>query len=346
MRLFVCLLFSFQLFFSSCSKSKAKPVMQDSVSTVIAADTGYKIVYFLTASNEPVSVFLQRRTAQAKQITHVIYISSVNVDANAVIAPMSSNQQADWSALLAASQADGFKAMFCFNKSMNDMRPILQNDAQKKYLIQQLVTLQQTLGGAGLDFDIEYPASSDDTKLLGGFFMDLRAAMGNNVLLTADVGPKGFTTSPLGHLEGTVVNNYLNWVNTMPYGAGQLNSFATMQNVANEYVGKQVDVHKIVLGLPFFAKAFYMDNNGQRKPFNPCYQYLVNNIAADDITTDSIPYTTNGANPNYLLFNSPADIEKKAKYAKSYGGVMAWHWRCDTTNNHSLTDAILRGKND
>lgn len=304
----------------------------------------YRIVYFLTSGSDAVADFLQRRKEQAKQVTHVIYFSNVNISAAGQLQPLTVSQQNDWDALKQSAAENGFKAMYGFNKGMTDMRPFLEDSAKRKSLVTQLVTLQQTLGGAGIDFDIEYPASANDTKLLGVFLNDVRVAMGNSVLLTADVGPKGFTTSTLGHLEGEAINKSLDWINLMPYGAGQLNAFSTTQNIVNEYLGKQVSPQKIVIGLPYFAKSFYIDNNGVRQPFNPGYRYLVDRLTPGDLTTDSIPYTANGANPGYLKFNGPAAIQQKAAFAKAYGGVMAWHWRTDTTNQHSLTDAILRGK--
>lgn len=345
MKSFFCIVSPFLLMLSSpflfCKKKdNTPPVVQPPPPPV----QSYKIVYFLTSGNDAVANFLQRRKAQAKQITHVIYFANVNIDAAGQLQPLTVPQQNDWNAVKQSAAENGFKAMYGFGKGMADMRPILEDVAKRQSLTAQLVTLQQNLGGAGIDFDIEYPASENDTKLLGTFFTEVRTAIGSSILLSADVGPKGFTTSTLGHLEGEAINKSLDWINLMPYGAGQLNAFPTTQRIVDEYIGKLVPPQKIVIGLPYFAKSFYIDNNGVRQPFNPGYKYLVDRVAPGDLTTDSIPYTANGANPAYLLFNGPATIQKKAAFAKAYGGVMAWHWRTDTTNQHSLTDAILRGK--
>ena len=336
-------------FLQSCSKGATVENRTDTtvVSSVIPADSLYKIVYFLTESaNQSVGAFLQERALQATNLTCVNYFPTVNMDASGNISPMTAGENSDWNILLSTGKTDGFKVLYSFHQQMDNMRPILQDSNIQANLIGQLYALQQSLGGAGMDFDIEYPASDADTKLLGGFFKNLRAKMGNNVVITADVGPKSYTQSSLGHVEGYVVNDYLNWVNVMCYGAGANNSFNAMTAAVGEYQNKQVNRYKIVIGLPYFAVVHYVNTTGQTVAFNPAYSYLVNNVGATDFTTDSLPYNMNGANPNYLLFNSPADIEAKAKFAKAFGGVMAWHWRADVLGTHSLTDAIVKGKNE
>lgn len=307
----------------------------------------YRIIYFLTESNKiSVAQFLKEREQQAKKLTHVIYFPSsidIDIDENEDIA-LSSAEMADWQALKDAATIDGFKPMFGFHKNMDIIRRTLQHENSRTLLIQHIIELQQMLKGAGIDFDIEYPSSASDTKLLGVFFNQLRKAMSTNVLLSADVGPKSFTLSPLGHLEGNVINNSLDWVNLMSYGKGQNNGLQMMYSIVAEYARKHVDARKMVIGLPFYAKAYYTDEAGEKKAFIPSYEYLVQHIGADDMYTDSLAFDKPGADPNYLLFNSPSIIEEKAKFARSYGGVMAWHWRDDVVGEHSLTGAIIRGK--
>lgn len=315
------------------------------VSTDSSASNKYRIVYFLTESaTTPVATFLKERAMQAKHLTHVIYFpTDIKIDKRANIADLSKTENEDWQALLVSAKLNGYKAMYGFHANMTSMRNYLADSNLERHLLQQLVGLQQKLKGAGMDFDIEYPASDNDTKLLSIFFKQLRAAMGNDVLITADVGPKSYMQNSLGHLDGGVVNTYLNWINLMTYGKGTNNGIELMYKTVQEYVNKGVDSDKIVIGLPFYAKATWQDKNGKRVAFIPSYSYLVAKIADDDFVTDTLSFNKPGADPDYLLFNSPRTIAFKAKYAKFYGGVMSWNWRCDVIGSHSLTDAILNG---
>lgn len=322
---------------------KIKDVLADS-----PASKEYRIVYFLTESAAtPVATFLKEREMQARRLTHVIYFpTDIKIDKQANIAGLSDAENADWQALLASEKLNGYKVMYGFHVSMNIMRNYLADSSLQKHLIRQLVALQQMLKGAGMDFDIEYPASDNDTRLLGAFFKQLRAAMGGNILITADVGPESYMENSLGHLEGAVINAYLNWINLMTYGKGANNGMELMRKTVQEYVNKGVDSNKIVIGLPFYAKATWLDGNGKRVPFIPPYSYLVGKIADDDFVTDTLSFDKPGAQPAYLLFNSPRTIALKAKYAESFGGVMVWSWRYDVVDRHSLSDAILKSMNE
>lgn len=341
------LIVSASLILSYCS-TEARAIKIRDVPADSQALKEYRIVYFLTESaTTPVATFLKEREMQALHLTYVIYFpADIKIDKQANISRLSNAENADWQALLASEKLNRYKVMYGFHVGMNTMRNYLADSSLKEHLVRQLVELQQTLKGAGMDFDIEYPASDNDTRLLGAFFKQLRAAMGGDVLITADVGPESYMENSLGHLEGAVVNAYLNWINLMTYGKGANNGMELMRKTVQEYVNKGVDSNKIVIGLPFYAKATWLDGNGKRIPFIPAYSYLVGKIAGDDFVTDTLPFDKPGAQPAYLLFNGPRTIALKAKYAKSFGGVMAWSWRYDVVGRHSLSNAILKGMNE
>lgn len=101
-----------------------------------------------------------------------------------------------------------------------------------------------------------------------------------------------------------------------------------------EYLNKGYRKNQLIVGLPFY---------GATPGAEICYNSLLAGLSSNDTSTNKVKYKIGGVLKDFDFSNVDA-ITKKVKWAKQegYGGVMAWHWRCDNPpgNVQSLTRGI------
>ena len=198
----------------------------------------------------------------------------------------------------------------------------------------------------GIDLDWEYPTSNDagissspnDTKNFTLLLQDLRAALGNDKLITMA------SASNAKYVDFKSAVTYLNFVNIMTYDMGKppyhnagLYKSSRTKDSCDESVQHHeaagVPRNKIVLGIPFFGH----DGKGE-------IDFRDISFSGKTIMWDSsaqVPYLVDATGTMVLTYDDEKSVTLKAEYAKAQqlAGAMYWNIEADD-NDWTLSKAI------
>lgn len=239
----------------------------------------------------------------------------------------------------------------------------------------------------GLDIDWEYPNSVGNgnihrpedkqnyTKLLKELrhrFDQEEKAMGRHWIISVAVGA---SADFVANTEMRKVQRYVDSVNLMSYDYYESDSDATTGHHAPLYTnpddpkhisadasvrlfeGAGVPAHKLVLGVPFYGRAWADVNETNHGLFQPGKKSDVwanyNNIAGTLLNNGYVRYWDAGASAPYLYnskarsfisYEDPESVRLKCQYVLAHRleGVMFWDYSGDTAD-HALLNAIDQG---
>jgi chitinase len=258
----------------------------------------------------------------------------------------------------------------------------------RDHFARSCVTMMNDYGFDGIDVDWEYPVAEGDpgnitrpedkanyTLLLAELRQKLNALSeltGQEYLLTiaAPAGPQS------RYYELDKIHEYLDWINLMTYDYSghwsaatafnaPLHSTPSASSVANSvetYLAAGVPAEKLVLGVPFYGKAWEgvaARNDGlAQRPSGPfgssdgalTYRQIVEDYHAGTGFTrhwhevSQVPWLYNADTGVMISYDDPESIALKAAFAREQGlgGVMLWELRQDSAD-HALLTAIHQG---
>lgn len=243
----------------------------------------------------------------------------------------------------------------------------------------------------GVDVDWEYPGQGKDAGIKyreedkGNFTLLLKSLRGaldaagpaakhtgaDHYLLTIAAADREY----FDHVEMSRLQVYVDWINEMAYdffnsltpttghhaGLYRSKSGAATDRTADaavkQYLAAGVPAEKIVLGVPFYGRAFIgvtAKNHGIDQPYERFldfypYKVLVQNFVGKqgyvrywDAAAD-VPYLWNEKSRSFISYEDPQSLALKVCYArhKHLGGMMFWELSLD--RNDELLDVIARG---
>jgi chitinase len=177
------------------------------------------------------------------------------------------------------------------------------------------------------------------------------------------------------HVEVSRLHVYVDWINEMAYDffnsltpttghhAGLYRSKfgaptdRTADAAVKQYLAAGVPADKIVLGVPFYGRAFAgvtAKNHGIDQPYERFQDfYSYDDLAQKFIGKDGyvrywdaeaqVPYLWNEASRSFISYEDPQSLGIKVCYVRDQhlGGVMFWELKLD--RNDELLDVIARG---
>lgn len=206
-------------------------------------------------------------------------------------------------------------------------------------LVKECLQVMQEFGFDGISFDYEYPHSIKAHNTYGNFLEKLKKAMPEGKKLSAAFSLWNLTVTgcfPHSKLK------YLDSLEIMTYDGfddrGNHSSFYEMcANAMYKLKSKGIDMSKVHLGLPFYSRP--ADRAEYWGDYASVSQKLGvwNNSIVEEINVGGKVYQET------CYYNCRQMIYDKTCYAldTSLGGVMIWHFSCDTTDSElSLYGAI------
>ena len=263
-------------------------------------------------------------------------------------------------------------------------------DASRRTFADSVVGILRQNDLDGVDIDWEYPGQGEagikfrqeDKGNFTLFLKTLRERLGaagaatkhtgaDHYLLTIAAADGGY----FDHVEMNRLHVYVDWINEMAYDffnsltpttghhAGlYLSKFGgasdrTADAAVKQYLAAGVPAEKIVLGVPFYGRAFAgvtAKNQGIDQPyekFQDFYSYddLVRKFIGKqgyvrywDAEADA-PYLWNASTRSFISYEDPQSLAVKVCYAreKRLGGMMFWELKLD--RNDALLDVIAGG---
>jgi chitinase len=206
---------------------------------------------------------------------------------------------------------------------------IRHRDADKPNFTLLLATLRQRLDELGRDKDKHF-------------------------LLTAALADGEF----VAHIELDRIHAYLDWIDLMTYdfhnsltpttghhaalsrSATSATDERSIERAVNQYLAAGVPANKLVVGVPFYGRAFAdvkAENHGLDQPYGH-YEgdYPWSRLVADFIdrngyvrywdTVANVPYLWNAQTRTFVSYDDPQSLALKAAYVKAHhlGGMMYW----------------------
>ncbi len=215
----------------------------------------------------------------------------------------------------------------------------------KDKLVGNAVNILNTYSLDGIAFDYEYPHNLITNNNYGNFIKKLKLAMPEGKQLNCAFSLWNLTvTGTFPHSKLKYIDN----IELMSYDAfdedGNHSSFYSMcAEVLAKLDKKGIDLNKVNLGLPFYARP--IDMGGYWGEYREMAEKLgiygnsiVEHILADGREYDQLCY-----------YNSRQLIYDKTCYALDLGigGVMIWNYGCDTKDSElSLYGALAQAIND
>ncbi|KAI6682412.1 hypothetical protein NL676_036293 [Syzygium grande] len=270
--------------------------------------------------------------------------------------------------------------------SADDFASIASQPSSRKTFIDSSIALARSNGFHGLDLHWEYPDTDAKMANLGLLLQEWRTAVaaeaassGNNaLLLSAAVYYSPHYWSPTDYPVATVAAS-LDWINVIAYDffgnwSPTTGPFAALYNPGNGLSGDDgvtawiqagMPAGKIVLGFPFYGRAFVLadaNNHGYFVPFtraaissdgsivyNQITAYISQNRATTVYNSTVVSaYFYSGT--TWISFDDAQTISTKVAYAKGRGlkGYFAWHvggddnWVLSQTGTLQFTTVKIR----
>ena len=251
-----------------------------------------------------------------------------------------------------------------------------KNQSTRANFIKNIIAWCDSVGAKGIDLDLEGTAEEFNWGSPGTFFpepyeslaVELRAALPDSILLTAAVGS-------LAHNGAQWSDKFieqLDWINVMIYDRALTWDSSPVENhapwnafpLSTKYWhgNRGLEKDKILLGVPFYARGWDLDNNVIYKEDAGWKDYYPEDWAYNEfidkfnlsIELDSF-FLEPGETINHsrktgidgkavIYFNGKQMIARKTAWMvdSGYGGIMIWHIAADTktANNKSLLATI------
>ena len=199
---------------------------------------------------------------------------------------------------------------------------------EKDVLINNIISFANEFGFDGVDFDYEFPITSEDYSIFSEFLVALKDKM------KTDMHNKEEST--ISCAFGTMGAEYpaetiqaIDMVNMMTYDIfdqdGEHSSFWSCAVQGAEYL-ESVGFSKeqINIGIPFYGT----------QTDALMEQYIYKDLENTDYYSNyySVQTYLKDGSQTEVYFNSPAIVRDKTAYAllAGYGGIMVWHGACDT----------------
>ncbi|HEX13966.1 MAG: glycoside hydrolase family 18 protein [Desulfurella sp.] len=207
----------------------------------------------------------------------------------------------------------------------------------------------------GIDIDWEFPKNTDDAYNLNKFVEFLRQNLGENYIINIDLP---FSNYSGRYFDIDFLKNFVNYFVVMTYdysGAwssisgynapltpGFCNSHSIQKSI-EYWLARGVKSKSILLGIPFYGRAFNSDEPCQEfnQSFAATYRNILSLLKSDDYQyfwdfMTKTPYLINKKNRIYYSFDDPSSINAKIRYAfdMNLGGVAIWEITQDIVNNH------------
>ena len=240
----------------------------------------------------------------------------------------------------------------------------------------------------GVDIDWEYPGlpgpgivhRAEDRRNFTLLLTAIRQALNalpprsygklrdNRYFLTAALADSQFVEN----IELARVAEQLDWVNLMAYdfhnsltpttghhaalsaSASANADERSVERAVAQFLAAGVPAHKLVVGVPFYGRAFadvHPENHGLDQPFghyegdHPWPQLVADFIDRNGYVRywdaqSKAPFLWNGQSRTFISYDDPESLKIKADYVKSHhlGGVMYWEQSQDP--NGELLDAL------
>jgi chitinase len=259
--------------------------------------------------------------------------------------------------------------------------------ASRKTFIDSAVQFVRDHQLDGLDVDWEYPGSigngnvfrPQDKQNYTLFLKELRSRfdlegkkLGRHLVTSIAVGA---SAEFISNTEMSQVQRYVDSVNLMSYDYYESSTDATTGHHAPLYTNPAdpkhvsadasvklfeqagVPAHKLILGVPFYGRAWADVGDTNHGLYQPGKQATVwatyHDIASTFLSSgfvrywDSIasaPYLYNPATHMFVSYEDPESIAAKCQYVlkQDLGGIMFWDYLSDTAD-HALLNSINRG---
>lgn len=199
---------------------------------------------------------------------------------------------------------------------------------EKDVLISNIISFANEFGFDGVDFDYEFPITSEDYSIFSEFLVALKDKM------KTDMHNKEEST--ISCAFGTMGAEYpaetvqaIDMVNMMTYDIfdqdGEHSSFWSCAVQGAEYL-ESVGFSKeqINIGIPFYGT----------QTDALMEQYIYKDLENTDYYSNyySVQTYLKDGSQTEVYFNGPAIVRDKTAYAliAGYGGIMVWHGACDT----------------
>lgn len=191
----------------------------------------------------------------------------------------------------------------------------------------------------GVSFDYEYPYTPLSYKNYNAFLQELKQALGDKQLSAAlsiwNIGLLKILPETLEILDRVELMSYDSFDER-----GNHSTFLTAYSDVTNAIQRGADAKTLNLGLPYYSRPVNKDAYwGSYKDVADKLGYG-DNLITETYSVDGTTYITQ---PNY--YNGIQMIYDKTCYAldSGLGGVMIWHFACDSTDpGLSLTAAIQR----
>ena len=217
---------------------------------------------------------------------------------------------------------------------------VMGDETLRGVLVNEILDLADNYGLDGVSFDYEYPYMIPSFTNYYFFLNELSQAIDDSKLLSIAVsvwnmGPFSISSTILDLLDGVELMSYDSFDKR-----GNHSTFLDAYDNINNAVIRGATAERMNLGLPYYSRpvtgaTFW----GNYKDVADKLGYGDNMIT--ETFTDSNGVTDTA--PNY--YNGRQTIYDKTCYAidRGLGGVMIWHFACDSTDPElSLTAAIQR----
>lgn len=332
-----------------------------------AATPEYRLVGYVAGWEKPVPVAAEKLTAINYAFAHIGSDGRAvldQADATAALARLHAlrmrNPQLKILVSVGGWGADGFS-------------DAAATDASRATFAQSVGELVAQRGLDGIDIDWEYPGlpgpgirhrdedKRNFTLLLQALRQQLdalgekRGRRGDaHFLLTAALADGEFVK----HIELGHIHPYLDWINLMTYdfhnsltpttghqaalrrSRTSAASERSVERAVREYLAAGVPARKLIVGVPFYGRAFAdvkPGNNGLDQPYghyegdHPWPQLVADFIDRNgyvrnwDATAD-VPYLWNAQAHVFVSYDDPQSLKLKADFVKAHrlGGMMYW----------------------
>ena len=245
-----------------------------------------------------------------KNVTHIVYIRILDPNSDGSLAVQNAGRIPN---AVSVTHSQGRKILACVEDWTVQMSNVCANATKRATLVKALIQFCRQHGFDGIDFDWEYPASSDLANF-GTLLKELRAA----------APPEFLVSVATGHWVGVVpasAHPYVDWFFIMAYGptAPQCTYDQAVSRM-NQVAGYGIPKAKLVLGLPLYGVSTDSRSLG--------YADIIGGRTLDR-SLDEL---------NGWSFNGPTTIERKTKfvYDNGFGGVGWWDVPLDTFDSRSL----------
>ena len=203
-------------------------------------------------------------------------------------------------------------------------------------IIEALIRFADSTGIDGIDLDFEgdmmVPEYSD-------FIIELADAIADKPYQLS--GAFGYWGAR--KMRDAAVTSF-DFLNLMIYNESGLFDKELKDHSSFAHVEKTVaDRSKLVIGVPFYGWQRTVDADGRiLNEGSITYREISENYPEQSLNSDFLTLPTEEGGRTVITFNSLDLIRKKSHYARSFGGIMAWHIAQDTPDL-SLLQAVYLG---